>query len=39
MSISLVGKSIEESPTLLLNEKAAILKAKGEPEDDPEKYS
>ncbi len=31
MSISLIGRSIGESPTLLLNEKAAILKAKGEP--------
>jgi len=31
MSISLIGKSIGESATLLLNEKAAILRAKGEP--------
>jgi aspartate aminotransferase len=31
MSISLIGKSIHESATLKLNEKAAILKKKGEP--------
>jgi len=31
MSISLIGRSIGESATLLLNEKASILKAKGEP--------
>ena len=31
MSISLIGQSIGESATLLLNEKAAILRAKGEP--------
>ncbi|MGE5479101.1 MAG: pyridoxal phosphate-dependent aminotransferase [Chloroflexota bacterium] len=31
MSISLIGKSIAESATLKLNEKAAILRAKGEP--------
>ena len=31
MSISLIGKSISQSATLALNEKAAILKAKGEP--------
>ncbi|MBM2815126.1 MAG: Aminotransferase [Ignavibacteria bacterium] len=31
MSLSLIGKSIAESPTLKLNEIAAILKAKGEP--------
>jgi len=31
MSISLIGKSIGESATLLLNETASILKAKGEP--------
>ncbi|MFH1320000.1 MAG: pyridoxal phosphate-dependent aminotransferase [Bacteroidota bacterium] len=31
MSISLIGKSINESVTLKLNETAAILKAKGEP--------
>jgi len=31
MSISLIGKSILESGTLKLNEKAAILRAKGEP--------
>jgi aspartate aminotransferase len=31
MSISIIGKSITESGTLRLNEKAAILRAKGEP--------
>lgn len=31
MSISLIGKSIKESATLKLNEKAAILRKKGEP--------
>ena len=31
MSISLIGRSIGESATLLLNETASILKAKGEP--------
>lgn len=31
MSISLIGKSINESATLKLNEKAAILRNKGEP--------
>ncbi len=31
MSFSLIGKSIKESATLKLNEKAAILRAKGEP--------
>jgi aspartate aminotransferase len=31
MSLSLIGKSIQESATLKLNEKAAILRAKGEP--------
>ena len=31
MSISIIGRSIGESATLLLNETAAILKAKGEP--------
>jgi len=31
MSISIIGRSIKESATLLLNEKATILKAKGEP--------
>jgi len=31
MGISLIGKSISQSATLALNEKAAILKAKGEP--------
>ncbi len=31
MSISLIGKSIEESVTLKMNEIAAILRAKGEP--------
>ena len=31
MSISIIGRSIKESATLMLNEKAAILKAKGEP--------
>lgn len=31
MSLSLIGKSISESPTLKLNEIAAILRAKGEP--------
>ena len=31
MSISIIGKSIGVSATLLLNEKAAILRAKGEP--------
>ncbi|MCX6154691.1 MAG: pyridoxal phosphate-dependent aminotransferase [Candidatus Kapabacteria bacterium] len=31
MSLSLIGKSISQSATLKLNEKAAILRAKGEP--------
>ncbi|MCP5101899.1 MAG: pyridoxal phosphate-dependent aminotransferase [bacterium] len=31
MSVSLIGKSIKESATLKLNEKAAILRKKGEP--------
>jgi aspartate aminotransferase len=31
MSISLIGKSISASPTLRLNEKAAILREKGDP--------
>ncbi len=31
MSISIIGRSIGESATLLLNEKAALLRAKGEP--------
>ncbi len=31
MSLSLIGRSISESATLKLNEKAAILRAKGEP--------
>ena len=31
MKLSLVGRSIKQSPTLKLNETAAILKAKGEP--------
>jgi aspartate aminotransferase len=31
MSISLIARDIKESGTLLINEKAAILKAKGEP--------
>lgn len=31
MSISLIGRSIKESVTLKMNEKAAILRAKGEP--------
>lgn len=31
MAISLIGKSISKSATLALNEKAAILRAKGEP--------
>ncbi len=31
MSISIIGRSIAVSATLLLNEKAAILRAKGEP--------
>ncbi len=31
MSISLIAKDIKESATLLINEKAAILRAKGEP--------
>ncbi len=31
MSISLIGKSISASPTLKLNEKAAILREKGDP--------
>jgi len=31
MSISLIGKSIKESATLKLNEKAAILRKKGDP--------
>jgi aspartate aminotransferase len=31
MSLSLIGKSIAESATLKLNEKAAILREKGEP--------
>ena len=31
MSLSLIGKSIKESATLKLNEKAAILREKGEP--------
>ncbi|MFP4528589.1 MAG: pyridoxal phosphate-dependent aminotransferase [Candidatus Kapaibacterium sp.] len=31
MSLSLIGREISESPTLKLNEIAAILKAKGEP--------
>ncbi len=31
MSLSQIGRSIGESVTLKLNEKAAILRAKGEP--------
>lgn len=31
MSISLIAKDIKESATLMINEKAAILRAKGEP--------